>query len=151
MLEATDAEEKCYSWLWDYSLVYEGELLTRMSGGDDGRSGYEQVTGETLDISKWLDFEFYDLVWWWDRPNKPNINDETKRLGRWLGISHRVGSDLCYWIVTDSGQVVSKTTPKEEEYDDMIVEECPKADDEEVVDKYLNMELRMGARMDDER
>jgi hypothetical protein len=26
-------------------------------------------------------------------------------------------------------------TPKEEEYDDMIVEECPKADDEEVVDK----------------
>ncbi len=34
-----------------------------------------------------------------------------------------MGSDLCYWIVTDSGQVVSKTTPKEEEYDDMIVEE----------------------------
>ncbi len=62
-----------------------------------------------------------------------------------------MGSDLCYWIVTDSGQVVSKTTPKEEEYDDMIVEECPKADDKEVVDKYLNMELRMGARMDDER
>jgi hypothetical protein len=42
-------------------------------------------------------------------------------------------------------------TPKEEEYDDMIVEERPKADDEEAVDKYLNMELRMGARMDDER
>jgi hypothetical protein len=37
-----------------------------MSHGDDGRSGYEQVTGKTLDISKRLDFEFYDLVWWWD-------------------------------------------------------------------------------------
>jgi hypothetical protein len=136
-------------------------------------------------------------------------------LGRWLGISHRVGSDLCYWIVTDSGQVVSKTsvehvtrkdylsedtkakvkefekklgehlddsnfilqgeddvdlkmledldnkesgamvedgiTPTEEEYDDMIVEEHPEANDEEALDKYLNMELRMGARMDDER
>jgi hypothetical protein len=33
----------------------------------------------------------------------------------------------------------------------MIVEEHPKADDEEVVDKYLNMELRMGAGMHDER
>jgi hypothetical protein len=57
-----------YSWLWDYGLVYEGELLTRMSHGDDGRSrsGYEQVTGKTPDISEWLDFEFYDLVWWWD-------------------------------------------------------------------------------------
>jgi hypothetical protein len=81
-----------------------------MSHGNDGRSGYEQVTGETPDISEWLDFEFYDLVWWWDQPNKPNINDETKQLGRWLGVSHCVGSDLCYWIVTDSGQVVLKNS-----------------------------------------
>jgi hypothetical protein len=47
-----------------------------MSCGDDGRSGYEQVTGKTRDISEWLDFEFYDLVRCWDQPNKPNINDE---------------------------------------------------------------------------
>jgi hypothetical protein len=136
-------------------------------------------------------------------------------LGRWLGISNHVGSDLCYWIVTESGQVVSKTsvehvtrddylnedvkakvkefekklgeclndskfilqgednvnlkmledlddegigtmmedgiTPTEEEYDGMIVEEHPEADDEEALDKYLNMELRMGARTDNER
>jgi hypothetical protein len=25
-------------------------------------------------------------------------------------MSHHVGSDLCYWIVTDSGQVVSNTS-----------------------------------------
>jgi hypothetical protein len=30
-----------------------------MSHGDDGRSGYEMVTGNTPDISEWLDFEFY--------------------------------------------------------------------------------------------
>jgi hypothetical protein len=42
-------------------------------------------------------------------------------------------------------------TLTEEEYDGMIVEECPKADDKEALDKYLNMELRMGAGMDDER
>jgi hypothetical protein len=42
-------------------------------------------------------------------------------------------------------------TPMEEEYDGMIVEECPEADDEEALDKYLNMELRMGTGMDDER
>ena len=136
-------------------------------------------------------------------------------MGRWLGISHCIGSDLCYWIVTDSGQVVSKTfvehvtcddylsedmkakvkkfkkklgeclddsnfilqgedgvnlkmledvddegigamvedgiTPTKEEYDDMIVEEHPEAKDKEAVDKYLNMELRMGTGTDDER
>jgi hypothetical protein len=42
-------------------------------------------------------------------------------------------------------------TLMDEEYDDMIVEEHPEANDKEAVDKYLNMELNMGARMDDER
>jgi hypothetical protein len=41
-------------------------------------------------------------------------------------------------------------TPTEEEYG-MIVEEHPKANDEEALDKYLNMELRMGTGTDDER
>ncbi len=47
--------------------------------------------------------------------------------------------------------VADGITPVEEEYDGMIVEECPEADDEEAVDRYLNMELRMGAGTDDER
>jgi hypothetical protein len=40
-------KKNVYSGLWDYGLVYKGEWLTRMSHGDDGRSGYEQVTGKT--------------------------------------------------------------------------------------------------------
>jgi hypothetical protein len=46
-----------------------------MARGDDGRTGYEVVTGQTPDISEWLDFVFYDLVWWLDRSNKPNFTD----------------------------------------------------------------------------
>jgi hypothetical protein len=42
-------------------------------------------------------------------------------------------------------------TPMEEEHDDMIVVEHPEANFEEVVDRYLNMELRMGAGTADER
>jgi hypothetical protein len=42
-------------------------------------------------------------------------------------------------------------TLMEEEYHGMIGEEHPKADDEEVVDRYLNMEFRMGAHTDDAR
>jgi hypothetical protein len=45
-------KKNVYSWLWDYGLVYKGELLTKMSRGDDGRSGYEQVTGKTPDIGE---------------------------------------------------------------------------------------------------
>jgi hypothetical protein len=208
-------KKRVLSRLWDYSLVYEGELLSMISHGKDGRSGHEEVTGNTPVISEWLDFEFYDLVWWWDRPNKLNVTDETKRLARWLAVSHCVGSDLCYWLVTDSGQVVSKTLvehvtrddylhedikkqiedfdkklkgclddsnfilqgednvdlrfledivddngigairekgimPTGEEYGDMLVEEYPEEDDE-AINKYLNMELTLGIGTDDKR
>jgi hypothetical protein len=32
-----------------------------------------------------------------------------KKGGRWLDVLHHVGSDLCYWLIIDSGQVVSKS------------------------------------------
>ena len=31
-------------------------------------------------------------------------------MGKWLGISHRVGSLVSYWVLTDNGTVVSRTT-----------------------------------------
>ena len=31
-------------------------------------------------------------------------------LGRWIEVSHRVGSELCYWILSEKGEVLSLTT-----------------------------------------
>jgi hypothetical protein len=107
--------------LWDYGLVYESELLSRMARGSDPRTGYEEVIGQTPNISEWLDFEFYDLVWWLDRPTKPNFTNITPRLARWLGVSHRVGSDLrSYWLITKSGKVISKTSVEHVTRDDYL-------------------------------
>ena len=64
--------------------------------------------GETPEISEWLDFEFYDLVWWLDNTKQHPF--EKRRLAQWLGISHHVGSDLCYWLITESGKLISKTS-----------------------------------------
>jgi hypothetical protein len=61
------------------------------------------------DISEWLDFEFYDLVWWLDHPVKLNMTDYLHWLACWLGVSHRVGSDLCYWLMMESGNIMLKT------------------------------------------
>ena len=47
--------------------------------GSNRRTRYEEVTGQTPDISEWLDFEFYNLVWWLDRPTKPNFTDHSRR------------------------------------------------------------------------
>ena len=89
-------KKKVPKTLWDFGLLYESELFLRMARGRYRRTGYKEVTGDTSDISEWLDFEMYDLVYWIDRPNKPDTSDDVRRLGRWLEIAHCVGSYLCY-------------------------------------------------------
>ena len=66
----------------------------------------ERLTGDSIDISEWTEFEFYDLVRFWDTRDNENCSN----LGRWLGVSHHIGSALCYWILTDTGKVLSRTT-----------------------------------------
>ena len=48
--------------------------------------GYEQITGRTPDISEFLDFDFYDLVWYWPHDH-PNVGQTGGELARWVGVS----------------------------------------------------------------
>ena len=83
-------------------MVWEAVIYYR-TAGKDGRPYIEQLTGDTMDISEWLEFEFYELVLFWN-----NQSDDTRPiLGLWLGISHRVGNVLCYWIISYKGKVLS--------------------------------------------
>ena len=64
--------------------------------------GLEVLISDSVDISEYTDFELYDLIWYWDKPQaiyNPCI-------GRWLGVYHRVRSELCYWILIDKGTVL---------------------------------------------
>ena len=53
--------------LWDYGLVYIAEIQSLLARGVDQRPGIEKVTGHTIDISEWLDFDFFHRVWYWIR------------------------------------------------------------------------------------
>ena len=75
--------------LWDFGLIYESSLLNRIPRGRHDRTGIEQVTGQTPDISEWLDFEFYDLVWYYDQ-KKMDMNDD----GRCVGLESRIASEV---------------------------------------------------------
>ncbi|KAL7570573.1 hypothetical protein ACA910_017625 [Epithemia clementina (nom. ined.)] len=108
--------------LWDYGLVYEAEILSRTARGPEGRTGIEELTGDSVDISEWMDFAFYDLVWFWHYPH-PDVASPGRELGRWLGVSHRIGSNLCYWILTKKGNVLAQTTVQHVTKEDMSVEE----------------------------
>ena len=54
----------------------------------------KKVIGEIPDISEYLDYGFHD---WVSYSNQPN-DIENPKIGRWLGVSHRIGSALCYFL-----------------------------------------------------
>ena len=94
--------------LWDYGArwICETMQLTATSAGGMGTSiPLQVVTGETPDISEYLDFGFYDRVWYHE-----NAGLGERKLGRWLGVSKRVGSLMSYWILTPKATVISRTT-----------------------------------------
>eukprot|EP00957_Ditylum_brightwellii_P149605 11392259-Ditylum_brightwellii.AAC.1 len=64
-----------------------------------------KVTCETVDISEYLDFDFYDKVWC-----KDSAGLSPQESGRWLGVSHHTGRLMCYHILTQRGTVVSRST-----------------------------------------
>jgi hypothetical protein len=80
--------------------------------------------------------------------NKAKVKDFEKKLRECLDDSNFIlqgedGIDLkMLEDLNDDGisaMVQDGITPVEEEYDVMIVEECPEANDKEAVDRYLNM------------
>ena len=94
--------------LWDYRLKWVTEIMQRTAGSEGSlhyRTSLEEVTGETPDISEYLDFAFYDWCWY---NNNSGLGDTN--LGKWMGVSHQVGSLMSYWALTGNGKVVSRTT-----------------------------------------
>jgi hypothetical protein len=58
--------------LWDYAMVHITKLMNFTARGRNGRMGHEEITGDTPDISEYVDFDFYDWVWYWDSPDRDN-------------------------------------------------------------------------------
>ena len=105
--------------LWDWCLQHQAHVRQMLPRDQlNGRTAMEHVTGKTPDISELCDFDFYDLVWYHPGPH-PNFGDEIRKLGRWLGIAHRIGSELCYWILTKDGNVIAETTVQHVTREDM--------------------------------
>jgi hypothetical protein len=101
-------KEKVPHRLWDYGFRWVCEVQNRTANsarGLNGRCPLEKITGESFDITEYLDFGFYDWVWF-----KENAGLGETKLGRWLGVSHRVGPLMSYWILSREGRVMSRTT-----------------------------------------
>jgi hypothetical protein len=93
------------SRLWDFVLDYTIEIMNITANGSKysaGRTPLEIITGITPDISEYLDFHIYSWVFF-----KMNAGLGPRQLGRWLGVSHRRGPLMTYWILTSHGDIIS--------------------------------------------
>ena len=91
--------------LWIPVVAKIMQLTAIHSSKLQGRTPLKDMTRETPDISEYLDFGWYDRVWY----KKDTGLGETK-IGQFLGPSHQFGSLMSYWILPDSGIPVSRTT-----------------------------------------
>ncbi len=121
--------------LWDYCAQYAAEIIS-LTASDlytlHGRTPLEMVTGQTPDISEYLDFSWYEPLWHYEEAGFP---DERCIIGRWLGVAHRVGQALCYWILSESGAIIACTTVQKvtpDEQSSLLVQERIREFDERV-------------------
>ena len=81
------------------------QLTARHSSKLQGSIPLEYMTGETPDISDYLDFGWYGRVRYKEDTGLGEI-----KIGRFIEPSHVVGSLMRYWILTASGILVLQTT-----------------------------------------
>jgi hypothetical protein len=93
---------------WDYGMRWVCETMSRTylrSQRIDGGVPLTKVTGETVDISPYLEFGFYDRVWFRD-----NAGLGPQMPGRWLGVAKNVGAMMCYYVLQSNGQVTARSS-----------------------------------------
>ena len=71
----------------------------------------------------------------------PQHDQNDRKLGRWAGVSHRVGSDMCYWIALANGHIIAETTVQHVTRDEL--------NDMEIKSQVERFDRQMHERMDD--
>lgn len=64
--------------------------------------------GRTPSFSEYLDFAWYDTLWYYDEGTE--FPEERHKLGKWLGVAHHVGYALCYYNLNENARVIVKST-----------------------------------------
>jgi hypothetical protein len=97
--------------LWDFCAVYVCELRCLTVHGHfsmHGRTPYEMTTSQTPDISEYSEFRFYEMLWYYDE--MAVFPEDRRKLGRWLGVAHRIGQALCYYLLNSNAQIIVRST-----------------------------------------
>jgi len=71
------------------------------------RTPEERITSRTPDISEYIHFDWMQWVWYQEPAQFP---ETIQCLGRWLGVAHDVGQAMTYWLLTEKGTVLARSS-----------------------------------------
>ena len=133
--------------LWDFCGEWVS-AIRRLTALDipslQGRVPAEIIEGNTPDISEYAQFDWYQLVWYVD-PAVQFPND-ARKLGRWIGVAHDVGSPMTFWVLPQTCRVLARSTVTsltEDELSDPVVKA-------RIVDLDLSIKAKMGDSLKDD-
>ena len=121
--------------LWDYAYQYAANVISRTAMNTIDplhRTPYEHVMGHTPDISEFVSYEWFQLVWYW------NPTDMQKQiLGRWCGVADNIGTGHTYYILNINGKIVARSSVTCLTEDDLIENKDVIADFDRVIKDKL--------------
>ena len=93
--------------LWDHSIELEALIRSHTAHGYeelDGQVPETIMTGQTADISPYVEHEWYE----WVKAIDPTVSypNDKEILGRWLGPARDVGPAMCSKILKSNGQIL---------------------------------------------
>jgi hypothetical protein len=94
---------------WLLALMYVCLLLNHLVSSALGWKPPQQIlTGQTPDISQFLHFSFYELVYYHSYSDTfPSSSNEEQ--GWWVGIATHVGDALTYKILTKHNKIIYRS------------------------------------------
>ena len=105
------AKTQTPSKLWDHCLELEGYIRSHTAINSfelQGQVPEMVLSGQTADISPFVELPWYGWVYYWD--SKAQYPESKEKLGRWLGRSIDIGPAMMAKVLKPNGQLLHVST-----------------------------------------
>jgi hypothetical protein len=96
--------------LWCYALEWAARIRSYAAHDLpflETRTPEERIMSRTPDISEYIHVDWLQRVWYQE---PAQFLETTRHLGRWLGVVHDVGQAMTYWLLTEKGTVLARSS-----------------------------------------